>query len=174
MFKRFIPTYHAQSIYDVDPGFYKSVGVKNLLIDLDNTLGSYRDLHPNREAVALVSRLRTMGYNVIIISNNKPRRVSAYADNLGVPYLASAGKPFKKKLSALLNSRRMSPKETLLIGDQLLTDTVVARRLGIRIVLTEKIVKEDQWTTRFNRLLDRPIRAYLRKRQYLKEWNQAL
>jgi len=173
MFHRFIPTFHAKSIYDIDIGFYASQGIRNLLIDLDNTLGSYRDLHPSREAVALIRRFIDHGYNVIIISNNKGPRVTTYADNLGVRFLASAGKPFKKKLSKLIHDAKLKKAETILIGDQLLTDTIVAKRLGIRIILTEKIVPEDQWTTRFNRLLDRPIRAYLRKNNHLKEWDKS-
>jgi predicted HAD superfamily phosphohydrolase YqeG len=54
-----------------------------------------------------------------------------------------------------------------------LTDTFVANRLNIRILLTEKIVKEDQWTTRFNRLIDVPLRRYLKRKHLLKPWERA-
>jgi predicted HAD superfamily phosphohydrolase YqeG len=63
-------------------------------------------------------------------------------------------------------------KDTILIGDQLLTDVFVANRLGIRVILTEKLVKEDQWTTRFNRMIDKPLRRYLKKKQKLKSWRE--
>ena len=58
----------------------------------------------------------------------------------------------------------------MLVGDQLMTDTLAAKGAHIRIVLTEKIVKEDQFTTHFNRLLDRPIRKHLKKKGKLLDW----
>jgi predicted HAD superfamily phosphohydrolase YqeG len=60
--------------------------------------------------------------------------------------------------------------ETMLVGDQLLTDVLVSHRLGIRVLLTEKLVLEDQWTTRFNRLIDAPLRRYIKKKGLLIEW----
>ena len=42
-----------------------------------------------------------------------------------------------------------------------------AKNVGIKVILTEPITKKDQWTTKFNRLIDKPIRNYLRKHGYL-------
>ena len=173
MLKKLIPTYHASTIYDIPLPFYQSLGVKTILIDLDNTLSSYRDYHPSRRACELVEQLTKYGYHVIIISNNKGPRVSSYADNLGVPYLSSARKPFIKRIRSFMDSRGFNKAKTILIGDQLLTDVLVANRLGIRVILCEKLVPEDQWTTRFNRLLDKPIRRHLKKKQQLKSWREA-
>ena len=58
----------------------------------------------------------------------------------------------------------------MFVGDQLVTDVLAAKGAGLRIILTEKIVKEDQFTTHFNRLIDRPIRSYLRKKGKLPDW----
>ncbi len=173
MLKKLTPHYHATSIYEVPSDFYEKLGIKHLLIDLDNTLGSYRDTHPSRQACELVATLCRAGYHVIIISNNKGPRVSRYASELGVPYLSSARKPFKRRLLAFLVKQKFELAKTMLIGDQLLTDTLAAHRLGIRVLLTEKLVSEDQWTTRFNRLIDRPLRQYLRKKHRLTSWRQA-
>lgn len=170
MFNCFRPTYHAKSIYEVPRDFYQKLGIKNLLIDLDNTLGSYRDVHPSRQASELVATLIDAGYQVLIISNNKGPRVARYADELGVQHLSSAHKPLKRRFISFLKEQRCNIQETLLIGDQLLTDSLVAHRLGIKVLLTEKLVKEDQWTTRFNRLFDRPLRAYFKRKQLLTSW----
>ena len=69
--------------------------------------------------------------------------------------------------------RKMSRKkatEVMLVGDQLITDVLAARGAHIRVLLTEKVVKEDQWTTHINRLLDRPIRKHLNKKGKLPDW----
>ena len=62
------------------------------------------------------------------------------------------------------------PEETMLVGDQLMTDVLAGRGAHIRVMLTEKVVKEDQFTTHFNRLLDRPIRKHLKKKGKLPDW----
>jgi HAD superfamily phosphatase (TIGR01668 family) len=173
MFASLLPTYHAASLYEVEPRFFFHIGVKTLLIDLDNTLGSYRDAHPRPDAVAYIERLREYDYDIIIISNNHGPRVATYADNLGLDHLSSARKPFRKKLAKFLLDRGADLHKTMLVGDQLLTDVLGAKRLGIRVLLTDPLVKEDQWTTRFNRLIDRPIRRYFKKRYKLKNWRNA-
>ncbi|MFA5236204.1 MAG: YqeG family HAD IIIA-type phosphatase [Bacilli bacterium] len=173
MIKAFVPTYHSQSIYEVPIDFFARQGVKNLLIDLDNTLGSYRDRHPSREAAALVESFRCFGYNMVIISNNKGRRVRTYAEELDVLYLNSAHKPLKKRLLDFIKRQGFRLNETALIGDQLLTDCLVAHRLGIKVMLTEKLVAEDQWTTRINRMIDRPLRRRYKRKGLLKNWREA-
>ena len=100
MFTCFVPTYHAKSIYEVDPSFYKAIGVKNLLIDLDNTLDSYRLFTPSERAFTLVKKLQEAGLHVYILSNNHGPRVSSYATKIQLPFLHSARKPFAFKVKS--------------------------------------------------------------------------
>ena len=170
MFKRFIPFAHAQSIYEIETEFFVRNEVKTLFMDLDNTLDSYRATDPKERTIELVQRLRDAGITPVIISNNKARRVCIYADKLGVEYLASARKPFSKKIKLELARRGLKNDDVMLVGDQMMTDVLAAHGAKIRVVLTEKVVKEDQWTTHINRLMDRPIRRYHRKRGNLVDW----
>lgn len=170
MFKRFIPFAHAQSIYEIDFEFFKRNGVKTLFVDLDNTLDSYKAKEPKERTINLVKGLRNAGITPVIISNNKAHRVCGYADKLGVEYLPSARKPFFKKIKAEIARRNLKNDDVMLVGDQMMTDVLAAHGAKIRVVLTEKVVKEDQWTTHINRILDRPIRRYHRKRNNLIDW----
>lgn len=170
MFKKFIPFAHATSIYEIPTDFYKEQGVKLLLVDLDNTLDSYRLNDPTPRAVDLVKSLLETGLKVVIVSNNRGKRVNAYARNVGLPCINSARKPFSGKIKKFLKENNYSPEETMLVGDQLITDVLAARGAHIRVILTEKIVKEDQWTTHINRLFDRPIRKHLKKKGRLPDW----
>ena len=172
MFKSFIPFAHAQSIYEIDPDFFVRQGVKTLFMDLDNTLDSYKARKPKQETKELIARLKEHGLTPIVISNNKAKRVSGYADELGIEYLASARKPFAKRILNEISSRGLSKADVMLVGDQMMTDVLAGKNAGIRVVLTEKVVKEDQFTTHFNRLIDRPIRKYHRKRNNLKDWRE--
>ena len=170
LFKSFIPFAHSGSIYEIDVDFYKRNNVHTLFMDLDNTLDSYRAREPKDNTLEYVKKLKDAGITPVIISNNKASRVSGYANLLGVEFLSSAHKPFSKRLKAEIARRNLSNEDVMLVGDQMMTDVLAAKGAGIRIVLTEKLVKEDQWTTHINRLIDRPIRKYHRKRNNLIDW----
>ena len=170
MFKRFIPFAHSQSIYEIEPEFYKRNNVKTLFMDLDNTLDSYKAKEPKPRTIEYVQKLKDNDITPIIISNNKAKRVCGYADRLGIEYLASARKPFASRINKEIEKRNIQKDEVMLVGDQMMTDVLAANGAKIRVVLTEKIVKEDQWTTHINRIFDRPIRRYHRKRNHLVDW----
>lgn len=170
MFKSYIPFAHASSIYDIDLSFYKKHGITTIFADLDNTLDSYRSYAPNEKTIEFLKNLNNEGLKLVIISNNRGNRVSTYSKKLGVDFISSARKPFPFKIRKEIKIRNLKNDEVILIGDQLMTDVIAGKRAGIKVILTEKIVKEDQWTTRFNRIFDRPIRKYLNKKQKLIDW----
>lgn len=170
MFKSFIPFAHATSLFEIDIEFFKKNGIKTLFIDLDNTLDSYRTKIPTERAKEMISNISKSGIEPIIISNNRGKRVKMYADALHVEYVNSAGKPFPFRINKAIKKRNLSKDEVMLVGDQIITDVLAGKNAHIRVILTEKIVKEDQPTTRINRLFDRPIRKYHRKRGHLVDW----
>ncbi len=161
----FIPTQYYQNIFEIPLEALHRLGVKHLLADLDNTLDSYRLYEPSPRVVEWKKKLEEQGITLHIISNNHGKRVKAYANCLGVSYLSDTHKPFKGRLLKYLKEHGIAKEEALLVGDQLMTDVWMALRAGLRVVLTEPIVKEDQWTTHFNRLIDRPIRKSLKKKR---------
>ncbi|MBE6142207.1 MAG: YqeG family HAD IIIA-type phosphatase [Erysipelotrichaceae bacterium] len=172
MFKRFIPFATAKNIYEIPMEFYKKLGIEVLMMDLDNTLDSYKLFKPTEKAVMLISDLRENGITPIVVSNNKGKRVKSYADALNIEYVNSARKPFSFKLNKVIKIKNLNREKLLFIGDQMMTDVLACRGAHVRMILTEKLVKEDQWTTHINRLFGNRIRHYLKKRNKLKEWRE--
>ena len=170
MKNKYVPFAVAKSIYEIGVDFYKQQGVKVLLMDLDNTLDSYRLYHPTEKAFDLVKRIQEAGILPIIVSNNRGKRVSTYANDLGLTYINSARKPFSGRINKFIKAHGWNKDEMMLVGDQMITDVAAAKRVGIRVVLTEKIVKEDQWTTHINRIFGRRIRKYHAKKGNLIDW----
>lgn len=169
MLKRYIPTYHAKSIYDVPIDFLKSINVTTVFVDLDNTLDSYRSKSPSNSALVLKELYDDAGIELIIVSNNTKKRVEPYASKLGVRFIPSIGKPFSKNIKKALKELSLNKDNVIMVGDQTVTDICSANLSGLRSILTDKIVKEDQPTTHFNRLFDRPIRRSLKRKNLLKE-----
>lgn len=170
---KFIPTYYAKNLYAVDPAFFVEIGVKVLVLDLDNTLASYKEKEASTTTINYLEQLKEKGLKVYLVSNNKGPRVKHYAESANLEYIAGAKKPLTKNIRKFLKSKNISLSDVMMVGDQLLTDVFCANNLGVKILLTDKLVAEDQWTTRFNRMIDRPIRRRLHRKNKLEEWNNG-
>ena len=172
MFKSFIPFGHAQNIYEIPVEFYKKLNIKVLMMDLDNTLDSYKLYLPTEKAVKLIEELKKNDIRPIVVSNNKGKRVSSYANALNIEYVSGAKKPFPHVLNHTIDTKGIKREELLFVGDQMMTDVLATHFAHVRMILTEKLVKEDQWTTHINRIFGRVIRRYLRKRNKLRDWRE--
>ena len=172
MFKKFIPFATATSAYDIDFDFLKSIGVKTVFLDIDNTLDSYRALTPTDKALEFVNKVKSE-FNVVVISNNRKEKVTNYASKLGVPFIYKALKPLPKKINRFIKENSLNKNDIILIGDQMMTDVWCASNVGIKVILTNKLVKEDQWTTHINRVFERIIKKYHVKHKNLRDWRDV-
>lgn len=153
-YKNIIPDEYVSSIYDIDYNKLYSQGKRLILIDLDNTLVSYKDDLPNTKNFDWLRKVTEIGYEVIIVSNNKRDRVKLFSDKFNVKYVSSAMKPLSKgfRKAHKIANRRYEINEVLQIGDQLLTDIYGSKRRGYYTILVKACDhKTEKWTTRFNR-----------------------
>ena len=167
---KLIPTYFANNIFEVDVSFYHKIGARILLLDLDNTLDSYKTNVPSKRVFDLINKLKANKIRPIITSNSNGKRVRNYAKMLGIEFEGFCLKPFGFRIKNKLKRLKINKDDCLLIGDQLLTDTLAGNRAKIRIMLVDKIVKEEAPFTRINNLFDKPYRARLRKCGKLNYW----
>lgn len=174
MNKKYIPFAHAKSLHEIDIDFFKKLGIKTILVDLDNTLDSYKVKKPSENTVELIKKFKTHDINVIIVSNNRSKRVKPYADMLGIKMTSMNMKPFPNKIKKLMRNDSLNASETILVGDQLLTDVIAGNKAGLKTILVDRLTKEDQKMTRIRRIFERPKIAKLRKLNLLKEWRDIL
>lgn len=158
---KYLPDYLAKDIYSVPTSFYKEQGIKNLLIDLDNTLAPYYEKDPSASTKAFIDKLKNEGFKVFIASNNTGKRVKRFSRSLQVPCASSLRKPFAFKLKKLLIRYNLKRDETLLLGDQVYTDVPTGKKSGIRVLLFHPLVEKDQIFTYFNRKREKKARKYL-------------
>jgi HAD superfamily phosphatase (TIGR01668 family) len=169
---KYLPTFLADSFYDIPASFYRKQGYRNLLLDLDNTLAPYKEKEPSAKTMAWVADLQKEGLHLYIASNNTSKRVTHYAECLGVKALSGLLKPFSFRLKRILKEQGFVKKETVLIGDQIMTDVVSANRSGIASILTEPLSKEEPWVTQWNRIFDRPKRKAIMKGHLVASWKE--
>jgi HAD superfamily phosphatase (TIGR01668 family) len=152
--------YRLSSIYDLSPKKVKELGFSTLICDLDNTLAPFDLIEPERRTYELVDSFFKEGIEVIIISNNTKKRVAPYADKLHVRYICSAHKPFSKVLRNYLRDHSINPQKVLSVGDQVINDMMMEKRIGLKTCLVQPLTKRDHISAK----LIRPLDSYLRKK----------
>ena len=163
--RHFIPDAHYESIYDIDFETLGKDGVTTLLLDLDNTLISYDDTLAGEELSRFLAGLKEQGFKRVVISNSRQRRLSTFCDPLALDYVAFAKKPFRSGFKKALSIAGSTKEESVLIGDQLMTDVYGAKRFGIRVLLVKPIKKRtEKWYTRFNRRLEQKMLRKIEKK----------
>lgn len=159
--KYLIPDYMPDRYTDVTPAFLQSIGVCALLIDIDNTLAPYEQPDPDDDHRAWFASLEAAGIRAALISNNGRERVERFNATLGLPAQWKSGKPFGKVMKRFMRDWGVSAAETAMLGDQLLTDALAGKRLGLRTIIVPPIRDKKSTFVRFKRYLERPyIRAY--------------
>lgn len=161
----FRPTAMKRGIADLTPEFLQSLGVKALLLDVDNTIAAYSSHQPLPGAVEWAKGMVDAGFRVIIVSNNFKKRVAPFAAKFGLGYISFALKPFPfgyLKARALLKMKR---SECAIVGDQIFTDVIGANLCGMKSVLLSPIEPEDGVTFRIRRHFEKKLRPKYKERK---------
>ena len=160
----FTPDYMFGHYYEVTPEFLREHGIRALLTDIDNTLAPYEQPDPDVRLTEWIGKLREAGIGIALISNNHPPRVNRFNAAWGLPAYPESGKPRKKYLLAAMNQLGVSPEETAVLGDQLLTDAYAGKHIGLPAIIVPPIRDKTNLFFRFKRLLERRyIRRYAKK-----------
>ena len=155
------PDYMFATYRDISPEFLAGLGIRALLIDIDNTLAPYEQAEPDEAIIAWFDGLRAAGISASLISNNHPPRVELFNRTLGLDAYPDSHKPSGKVLRLAMSKMGSDENSTAVIGDQLLTDALAAHRLGLRAIIVPPIKDKTSLFFKFKRRLERPyIRRY--------------
>ena len=158
--KLLTPDYMFDAYDDVTPEFLASIGIKALLIDIDNTLAPYEQDEPDDSIRNWFAALSANGIKAALISNNHPPRVELFNKTLGLDAYPDSHKPGSATLIKAMEKMGVSPEDTAGLGDQLLTDTLAVHRLGMISIIVPPIKDKTNAFFKSKRLLERP---YIRK-----------
>ena len=82
----FRPTALKNRVTEITPEFLKGLGVRALLLDVDNTLATYTSHTPTPGAVEWVRAMEAAGFQMIIISNNYKKAYRYHAEEKSEVY----------------------------------------------------------------------------------------
>ena len=162
MFKRFYPDIYIDSAYDIDyQGLYDK-GYRGIVFDIDNTLVEH-GAPVTKRCSDLFDRLRTIGFETCIISNNKEYRVKPLADACGSRYVSKAGKPSPVNYIKAMEIMGTDKDNTFFVGDQLFTDVWGAKRVGIHNILVHPINPKEEIQIVLKRYLEKIVLHFYKK-----------
>ena len=141
-----IPNYSFKCVTDITSDFLEQIGIKFLMIDLDNTIAAYDEHVLADDIFKWISSIQHSGVELFIISNStRKKRVKSHSDSIGVRYSLKSQKPSTKSLLHAMEVSGYTPDTSALAGDQILTDTIAANRAGIVSI----IVRPRRFTNPF-------------------------
>ena len=111
-------------ITDVTLDDLRRLGVKGLLLDVDNTLA----LHGSQELDPAVEhwlrRMQEAGVRLTVVSNALPRRVAPFAERIGLRHVAFSLQAPALRLLARAHRLALPLRECAIVGDQTFTDVL--------------------------------------------------
>lgn len=158
------PTIALDRVTDLTPDLVKSMGIKAVLLDVDNTITSYISKEPFPGSIKLIRELEAAGIKVYIVSNNKSKkRIKAVAEKFDLPFVNIAMKPLPVGFIRAKLKLGLSFKECLVVGDQIYTDIIGANLCGMQSVLLTPIEPETGWSFKLRRKHETKIREGMKK-----------
>ncbi len=144
-----------KDLLEIDFSALANQAFRLVMLDIDNTLARHGSHEADEFARTAVARIQQAGLVCSIVSNAAPHRVQQYAASLGLPYEALANKPSTKALKRSFGKAGVAASQTVMIGDQLLTDMMAAHRAGCRAILVRPRFPEEVWNVRLKRRIEK-------------------
>lgn len=163
IFEKLYPGEYVDSTYDIDFGELWKEGYRGVIFDIDNTLVPH-GAPADEKACALFSHLKELGYECMLLSNNKEPRVKQFHDAVQVSYIHKAGKPNPASYRRAMAQMGTDEHNTLFVGDQIFTDIYGANLTGIRTILVKPIHPKEEIQIVLKRYLEKIVLFFYRRR----------
>ncbi len=153
----FYPAFSVGRVTGLTPEFLDSIGVRGLVLDVDNTLTTHDNPQPFPDIAQWLCEMKAIGIPMLIVSNNHPARVEPFAKILGLDFVADGAKPLSKGFRQAARQLALSPGEIGVVGDQIFTDILGGNLFGAKTILVQPLGPETKAFIRFKRKLERVV-----------------
>lgn len=159
----FKPTVMRNRLFDINADTLKKLGVKGLVLDVDNTLSRHFDKTPFEGIDEFLKDMKDGGIKLIILSNSPKGRVEPFAKKLDLDFEYKAKKPLTGGLKKALCKTGLEKNEVMLCGDQLFTDMLCGNLFGVKTLLVSPVHPERGAGFKIKRFLEKPFLSRYRK-----------
>lgn len=175
------PNIFVRDISEINLEALRIGDIKLIVCDLDNTLVPYFSRYPNKFAFDFINKAQKMGFNILLASNNTKKRVSTFVKKLEETtsvndYLWSCKKPIAFKIIKWIKENGFSFDQVVFIGDQFLTDILLANRVKSKSILVFPLTdsKNNSDMNIFLKLIEKFIYKKLSQENVLNQYDVTL
>ena len=161
----FRPTALKNRVTEITPEFLKGLGVRALLLDVDNTLTGDGSQQLDDTVQAWLDTMRAAGISLTIVSNNTAKRVRPFAGRVGLAFVPLACKPLPVGLFVARHRLGVPRSALAMVGDPIFTDRLAAGLYGIQcLYVLPRTPHDKNKVVRLKRKLEKPfVRRYYEK-----------
>ena len=149
------PDFYYDTIFLIPYSELRKKNIRGLIFDVDNTLAPYHIRRPPIKVTALFKRLKRMGFEISLLTNNTQKRILTFGEGLGLPGIHMALKPLPRGVRRAMTAMGTGTAETVIIGDQLLSDIWAGKNAKIMTILVKPISNKDYITVYVKRIIER-------------------
>lgn len=142
---------------DVTTDMLETIGVKGVVVDIDNTIVPHKSNEVTKDIVDWFDNLIKSGYKICILTNNPKWRADIFSKSIGITAIGGWVKPWPWGFSKALKTTKTEKNETVMIGDQLFTDVLGAKWIGMKSILVTPISQSELLYTKMLRKLEKLI-----------------
>ena len=170
MLERICPNRCTGGIEDISLDELWAEGFRAILLDLDNTITAWKSCEVPDAKAAWIRRASER-FGVCIVSNTiHGERLKQIADCFGIEHVARwwrGRKPSPQGLHEAMARLRSTPEQTVMIGDQVLTDMWAGCRAGVYTILVTPISPVEFAGTKVTRFFERIALWLMRRRKMI-------
>ena len=130
----------------------------------DNTLVAWKKEDFSPEIRSWIERAKGLGFQICIISNtHRLKRLARIREELGVETVRGRFKPSRAMFRLALIKFSRKAEETVMVGDQMMTDILGANRAGIDAIWVRRMEGKEFGPTKVNRFIERLLASAIYK-----------
>ncbi len=153
----FVPNIKLNRVTDINIELLKKYGIEALILDVDNTLSTHHGQILTDGLEDWLLYMKENGIKLTVLSNSKRRRVEPFANKINLPFISLGLKPLPFGYIRAVKSLGTKRKNTAIVGDQIFTDIIGGKAVGVKTVLLTPIKPEDGWSFKLRRKLEKII-----------------
>lgn len=144
-------------VTEITPDILKKLGIRGLILDLDNTLTTHDNPVPGEGVLDWLDVMKKNNIRLMIVSNNHAPRVKPFADMLDLEFVSEGKKPLTKGFKEAVEKMGIPKKHIAAVGDQIFTDVLGAGLFGVKMLYVDPIEHEKTTFFKVKRKCEKPF-----------------
>ena len=155
--KNFCPDFRFDSIASIPVEWLKKQQVERVILDVDNTLLPRDEVQLDADVLNWLQLLRKNEIEIVLLSNNGGERLRKISEAAQIEAVSWAVKPMPWGFKRALKRFGRQQGKVLVIGDQLLTDVLGAKRMGFTVLWVRSLQGKEFPMTRITRQIEKML-----------------